>query len=520
MIKSRAFPMQFRRLISCLWLLLLAAAPALRAEVTQLTPRQYTITRTDGAELRLPQPILPDIAPYNESAARRRLDAVTPDAPVIEVRRVFGEFTLSDFTAAERAGEWAKRQSSFPRAIFLKSGLARPDDIADALAGSGYFVRDPKDPDIYTVRLPLVIEEGATLVLESDEELRLSQQSGSFMVVDGKMFAFGSRLIAWDEKAGKAALFRNKEEFRPFMVSWSGSELYLINSRVESFGYFMSKSYGITVSSYTRRVGERLKRDEGPKAWLIGSEFVDMYYGFYCYHAKDLALIGNTYRDNIVYGIDPHDYSSGIIIAHNTVFGTRKKHGIIISRGVGDSWIFNNRSFNNKLSGFAIDRNSTNNLLAYNESFHNGSDGLTIYESSDNLIWENFFYANAKHGVSARNSTDVRLYNNRIIANGSFGVYGKVADLSHTDRNIELDPYASEISLTVAGGVIAANNRGSLSIDRPLSLELYDIDLRFPSNSKGLYMEGALAAHHEQLMEILFKDRQAAILHPVDKQVQ
>ncbi len=500
----------FKQALCCLWLLSLA----MNLHAANLAPRQYTITRTDGSELSLPQPVLPDLSGYNESAARKLLDAVPPDDPVIEVRRVFDEFTLSDFTAAERAGEWAKRQYEFPRAIFLKSGLVRPDDIVKALAGTGYFLRSARDTDTYVLRLPLVVEQGATLLLEADEELRLSQERGAFLVVDGKLFAFNARLVAWNEARNRAAAFRDKQEFRPFLVSWSGSELYLINSLVESFGYFMSKSYGITVSSYTRRISDEISRTP-PKAWLVDSEFVDMYYGFYCYHARGLALVGNTFRDNIVYGIDPHDYSSNMIIARNTVYGTRQKHGIIVSRGVTDSWIFNNRSFSNKLAGFAIDRNSTNNLIAWNESFHNGSDGLTIYESSDNLIWENFFYANAKHGVSARNSTDIRLYHNRIIANGSFGVYGNVADLSATDRNFELDPYASEISLTLTGGVIAANRRGALSIDRPLSVEMYDIDFRFPRNSKGLYMEGTLASHHEQLMEILFKDRQAAILHPV-----
>jgi poly(beta-D-mannuronate) C5 epimerase len=496
----------------CFWLTLSTAD--LHAATAS---RQYIVTRTDGSELSLPQPVLPDITGYNAAAARKRLDAVAPDNPVIEVRRVFDEFTLQDFTAAERTGEWAKRQSAFPRAIFLKSGLVRPDDIVEALAGTGYFARLDNDADTYIARLPLVVEERATLLLETDEELRLSQERGAFLVVDGKLFAFNARLSAWNEARNRTAAFRDKGEFRPFLVSWGGSELYLVHSRVESFGYFMSKSYGITVSRYPRSVREELNRDATPQAWLIGSEFVDMYYGFYCYHVKDLVLVGNTYRDNIVYGIDPHDYSSGMIIGHNEVFGTKQKHGIIVSRAVTDSWIFNNRSFNNKLAGFAIDRNSTNNLVAWNESFHNGSDGLTIYESSDNLIWENFFYANGKHGVSARNSTDIRLYHNRIIGNGSFGVYGKVADLTHTDRNFELDPYASEMSLTVTGGVIAANRRGSLSIDRPLSLELYDIDLRFPPNSKGLYMGGTVSAHHEQLMEILFKHRQAAILHPRER---
>jgi poly(beta-D-mannuronate) C5 epimerase len=499
---------------ACLLLLILTVLPhSFAGAAPAPTPQEYTITRTDGSELNLPTPVLPDVSGYTEAAARARLNAVPPAPPVIEIRRIFDEFTLDEFTAAERAGEWAKRQHAFPRAIFLKSGLARPADIARALHGTSYFARLKNG--VYIARLPLVVEEHATLLLE--EELRLSQERGAFLVVDGKLFAFGARLIAWNEASRRAAAFRDENEFRPFLVSWGGSETYLIDSYVESFGYLMAKSYGISVSSYPLRMHDQVPR-ESPKAWIIDSEFVDMYYGFYCFHAHNLVLKGNTYRDNIVYGIDPHDFSSGLIISGNTVHGTRMKHGIIISREVIDSMIFNNRSFNNRLSGFVIDRSSSNNLVAYNESFHNGSDGLTIYESSDNLVWHNLFYANGKHGVNVRNSTDVRLYNNRIMANARFGVYGKIADLSHhTYRDFKLDPYSSEVSLIVTGGVIAANRHGSLSVDRPLSLELYDIDLRFPRNSKGLYMEGALAMHYEQLMEILFKHKQAAILQPLDK---
>ena len=98
---------------------------------------------------------------------------------------------------------------------------------------------------------------------------------------------------------------------------------------------------------------------------------------------------GNTYRDNIVYGIDPHDRSHGLIIAENTVFGTKKKHGIIISREVNDSWIINNESYDNKLSGVVIDRNSESNLIAYNRVHGNHADGITLYESGDNLLWGN-----------------------------------------------------------------------------------------------------------------------------------
>ncbi|MFD2980383.1 NosD domain-containing protein, partial [Klebsiella pneumoniae] len=87
------------------------------------------------------------------------------------------------------------------------------------------------------------------------------------------------------------------------------------------------------------------------------------------YETQDFVVKDSTYRDNIVYGIDPHDRSHRLIIAGNTVYGTKKKHGIIVSREVNDSWIINNKSFDNKLSGVVIDRNSVNNLIAYNEIY-------------------------------------------------------------------------------------------------------------------------------------------------------
>ncbi|MBP5133989.1 right-handed parallel beta-helix repeat-containing protein, partial [Pseudomonas protegens] len=194
------------------------------------------------------------------------------------------------------------------------------------------------------------------------------------------------------------------------------------------------------ISQYTPNMAKVLKRPE-PTGWIVGSTFSDMWYGFYCYETRDFVLKGNTYKDNIVYGIDPHDRSHGLIIADNTVHGTKKKHGIIISREVNDSFIFNNRSYDNHLSGLVIDRNSVNNLIAYNEIYRNHTDGITLYESADNLIYGNKVISNRRHGIRIRNSVNIRLYENIAMANGLTGVYGHIKDLSDTDRDIKLDPF-------------------------------------------------------------------------------
>ncbi len=51
-----------------------------------------------------------------------------------------------------------------------------------------------------------------------------------------------------------------------------------------------------------------------------------------------LAVVGNEFRDSVIYGIDPHDRSRHLNMSLNATYGTHKKHGIIISREVNDSF--------------------------------------------------------------------------------------------------------------------------------------------------------------------------------------
>ena len=389
-------------------------------------------------------------------------------------------------------------------------------DLARALPDNQF---SEVEPGVYLARLPIVVAQGATLHVDPQTtDLRLSQERGSFMVNDGQLFFTDTKLTAWREADNGPASFRSGSEFRPFLVSWGGSELYVSGSVFTSLGYSNSKSYGVSITQYTPGMQARLKRAE-PTGWLIDSEFVDHWYGFYCYEAENVVIKGNTYRDNIVYGIDPHDRSHGLIIAENTVFGTKKKHGIIISREVDDSWIINNKSYDNKLSGIVLDRNSVRNLVAYNEVYQNQSDGITIYESSDNLLWGNRVLNNARHGIRLRNSTNIRLYENISAANGLTGVYGHIKDLSDTDRDIELDPFDAEVSLILVGGKLAANGSSPLSIDSPLSVELYRVEILAPSKSSGISFTGILGEKQEEILDLMVRRKLAVLIDPVEKQV-
>lgn len=491
-----------------------AKAPTIAKELQQA--KTYTISSPPTAPLEMAKPALPDLSGYTAAAMEKKIVRTKPGK--ISIRRMMQEDALKDFIGGDnKMAEWVVRQHGIPQAIFIDDGYM---NLKDLLGKVPKQYLSETSPGVFLAKLPIVV--GRKGILEIDkrtQELRLSQEAGSFLINDGQLFVRDTKITGWSEKANGPALFKSPKEFRPFLLAWGGTETYVANSKMASFGYANSKSYGVSISQYTPNMAKVLKRPE-PTGWIIDSEFSDMWYGFYCYETTGFVIKGNTYKDNIVYGIDPHDRSHGLIITDNTVYGTKKKHGIIISREVNDSFIFNNRSYDNKLSGLVIDRNSVNNLIADNEIYRNHTDGITLYESGDNLLWGNKVISNRRHGIRVRNSVNIKLYENVAMANGLTGVYGHIKDLTDTDRDIALDPFDAKVSLIVVGGELAGNGSGPLSIDSPLSIELYRVSMLAPTKSSGISFSGVLGDRQEEILDLLVRQQKAVLIDPVERQTE
>ena len=489
-------------------------APTIAKELQQA--KTYTISSPPTAPLEMAKPALPDVSGYTAANIAKKIVRTKPGK--VSIRRMMQEDALKDFIGGDnKMAEWVVRQHGIPQAIFVDDGYMNLKDLLKKVPKQ---YLSETSPGVFLAKLPIVVGRKGILEIDKQtQELRLSQEAGSFLINDGQLFVRDTKITGWREKTNGPATFQSPKEFRPFLLAWGGTETYIANSKMASFGYANSKSYGVSISQYTPNMAKVLKRPE-PTGWIVDSEFSDMWYGFYCYETTGFVLKGNTYKDNIVYGIDPHDRSHGLIITDNTVYGTKKKHGIIISREVNDSFIFNNRSFDNKLSGLVIDRNSVNNLIADNEIYRNHTDGITLYESGDNLLWGNKVISNRRHGIRVRNSVNIRLYENIAMANGLTGVYGHIKDLTDTDRDIALDPFDTKVSLIVVGGELAANGSGPLSIDSPLSIELYRVSMLAPTKSSGISFSGVLGDRQEEILDLLVRQKKAVLIDPVERQTE
>ncbi|QDT67894.1 Poly(beta-D-mannuronate) C5 epimerase precursor [Planctomycetes bacterium MalM25] len=449
-----SYPQSFTRLVVTACWLSIALAQGRTTEAVEVSVRE-------GFE---PPPLrlnLPDLAHHTPAAVRSRLPSKLEGRA--KLAPVAGERFLEEAFRRELGVELAKRQGR-EEAVFIavEAGALTLDRLVAQLD-------DPRlareSEGTVTLRLPILVRHGATLVIDGERtpSVRLAEDAGALIANAGGLFVLGSEVIGWNDKSDGPARFVEKSRFRPYLASYIRSETYLVNSRFAHLGFSAPTAYGLSLSTQPeRKHGE--PTEDSPTGKLIGNVFEDLYYGFYSYEARDVAIVDNVYRDSIVYGIDPHDRSTRLIIAGNTTTGTKERHGIIGSRGVSNSHIWDNKSYANAGSGVMLDRNCYGNLVANNEVYGN-NQGIAVYESSDNRIVGNLVVGNAKSAVRIRNSTDITVRENRLVGHGDYAIEVSARLLSdHDKRQARGDRYTQELTAKLYDNGFGAN-RGLMEAD-------------------------------------------------------
>lgn len=412
---------------------------------------------------------MPDVTPFTVEAIRSKLP--TEWSGTVSIVPTEGEPLLSEALRRERGEDLQRRQGqASTQTIAIEAGAVTLSRLVESLGDSDVAVNEE---GTVTLRMPILIRPGATLVIngKSTPTVRLSTDRGVFVANGGTLFVVGAEVVGWDEAAEKPSTFVDKKNFRPYLSSYVRSTTYFADSRFAHLGFNGTTAYGISLTTQPERVhGE--PTDDAPTGQIVGCTFEGLYYGFYSYEARDVAIVGNTYTDSIVYGIDPHDRSTRLLIVGNTTTGTREKHGIIGSRGVSDSWIVDNVSHGNNGSGVMLDRQCHGNVIAKNRVYNNGQ-GIAIYESSDNLLIENLIVGHKGSAIRMRNSSDLRVVDNTLVRSGDFAVEVSAKRLDDHDARIERgDTYTEEADVSLIDnrffenrGLAEASGLGQLLID-------------------------------------------------------
>jgi poly(beta-D-mannuronate) C5 epimerase len=398
-------------------------------------------------------PPVPDaeaIAAIVEELNERPLPASVPGE--VAVREASGERDLDRGFAEDLAAlpGWTGE------AIAVASGILRLEEVARALARP-----DLLDCAEAACRLaaPLLIEHGAALVVDG-VEVRLEQDAGALISAAGDLFVSDAELVGWNASAdGPAETDAQGRRFRPWLAGLEANRTLIRRSRLAHLGYDSNSTQGLAFTD-----AGRADAAGRPAADIVDNRIEDLWFGFFTWNAQGVRVLRNTVEGSHVYGLDPHDATRDMLIAENFIRGTRDSHGVVMSREIHDTVVTRNRSMGNGGAGFFLDKGSWNVAFVGNESFENGTDGITVYESRDVRIAGNDVAGNGRAGIRIRAAAGIEITDNIVHDNDGPGIF--VYDWSHAAREPDEEDqrYMQPVSVTITGNRIVDNDSGDCSI--------------------------------------------------------
>ena len=162
---------------------------------------------------------------------------------------------------------------------------------------------------------------------------------------------------------------------RGFLVATVGGRLRLEHDHLVDLGFPGNLAYGV---SFRRSL---------PGSGVFDSIVSGNYFGVYTSAASDVAVIGSRFTHSTIYGIDPHTFSSHVVIRNNVVVSSGV-HGIILAQGVHDSVVHGNVVRGAGLHGIVLYDHSDRNRITDNR-VSGTFDGIVVADSSSNRILRN-----------------------------------------------------------------------------------------------------------------------------------
>jgi poly(beta-D-mannuronate) C5 epimerase len=161
----------------------------------------------------------------------------------------------------------------------------------------------------------------------------------------------------------------------PSVVAESGAVLAISDSTFTGLGWDWNGSYG--VSWLSQSTGN-----------VTGSTFEHNFIGAYTDQVTGLHFENDIFRDNLLYGLDPHSFSRNLVIKHVTAEYNRSS-GIIFSNHVTGGVIEECVSTGNNENGIMMDATSTDNTIRHNLVVDNLGDGIVMSNSPANRFENN-----------------------------------------------------------------------------------------------------------------------------------
>ncbi|MHA6345151.1 right-handed parallel beta-helix repeat-containing protein [Roseivivax sp. CAU 1761] len=333
------------------------------------------------------------------------------------------------------------------RALYLQEGQATLSGLVAAAEAAGLAdtLRVAEDGTVTALR-PIVVLQGAELILGPGDRLRLDRREGAFLLSLGRTRFDGAEVASSGGRHPRIA------GYRPFIAGLGESSLHLQDSRFVDLGYGGSRETGGVALSGRGLLGS------GTAGAITGNEFVDLRtvslrdlddlefsgnrlignrgsalrldalsdarvhdneirrpQGAEALHASDLSggvIARNRFLDGQGKGVRLDDRSRNLRFADNEVTGFDGS-GLTLAEGAACIWLDNNRVAGNRGAGIAV-RETGAFILSGNAIERNVGPGLAVvaqHEGSEGLVLRNRFAKN-RQGLRGSQLATLRLARN------------------------------------------------------------------------------------------------------------
>jgi len=283
-----------------------------------------------------------------------------------------------------------------------------------------------------TLRVPLVIWDGAILDLGSGDVLELSQSDGAFVMNFGHLRMQGAAIVAVGSPNEAS------RSFRPFVTTADSGTLALRGARFTGLGF--GETFKFTGFSVMRSL---LRAPDSP-AWIEGSLFEDVL--TVAVSGDDgIVVIGNQFRDMRGEALVLERTRDGAVLS-NLFLGAMPTNAIRLQDGSVRGLVAGNVILGGDRTGIVVRQGGHHVTVANNVVWHRDGGGISLVSSDCGRVTGNLVIDNDQKGIEVRRSLDVQVSGNTILSNHSAGIW-----VSEQDAGAET---------VLSGNVLAFNGAG------------------------------------------------------------
>lgn len=423
-----------------------------------------------------------------------------PGDPALEAQLVAAEERrLIDVRAISNAAGWTNVNQGRPYRLVTGNTYTlvlirreAPYTVDDLLEyAPSTFVRQPDGSYLLTENI--VVEQGATLKLESEEGLvlHLASTPDAFVsiVTIGGALVFGgtddrpAEVSSWDPVSRTADT--ETSDGRAYLRVTGGHAAFT-HVRFHDLGFWSGTTGGVALTGTA--APETLSEDADQNRVEDG-EAAPQVYGTDIYPAGGADLLelapdlgGYSYVSAALDGVESHDNAFGMFITsavgidiRDSTFTNNLVDGLVLHRGVTNTVVHNTTASHNGVDGISVTRAATGVILDRLTTEENGRNGIRLEggpladgpsatgtatgDYGDNTVSNSLVSGNGRYGIEVVGGENLMIDGNSV-SGQQMGIViaDRVTGVTLTDNIVE---HSVEHAIALRGGVTGATVQGN-----------------------------------------------------------